>query len=259
VEVLVEFISHEDPFMAPLFRELARLMKERLKGLYITQVEMDKGRVGPIHRMLLREGEDFRLGALKSEDAIFERLLPPRLARGPQVFEINDPPSLVYGERIRSLGTTYVFGLGHVGACVCHLARYADFRVVGIDDRSEFADPEKLIDADQVIDGPFEDAWGRIGVDNDSYIVIVTRGHAHDRMVLARALKTEALYIGMIGSRRKNRIIFEDLVSEGFTQEDINRVYAPIGLDIAADTPEEIGFSIVSQMIKVRNSSPGPQ
>jgi len=82
--------------------------------------------------------------------------------------------------------------------------------------------------------------------------VIVTRGHMHDKTVLAQTLKTGARYIGMIESRRKRDIIYEKLLDEGFTQHDIDRVYSPIGLDIGAETPEEIAVSIVAELIKVR-------
>ena len=90
-------------------------------------------------------------------------------------------------------------------------------------------------------------------MDEDSYVVIVTRGHSHDRIALAEALKTKARYIGVIGSRRKHEIVFQALLGQGFTREDIGRVHAPIGVPIGGETPEEIGVSIVAQMIQIRN------
>jgi xanthine dehydrogenase accessory factor len=90
-------------------------------------------------------------------------------------------------------------------------------------------------------------------VDEESFVVIVTRGHSHDRTVLAQTVRTTAGYIGMIGSRRKNRIVFERLLSDGFTREEIERVHAPIGLAIGGETPEEIGLAIVGEMIQIRN------
>jgi xanthine dehydrogenase accessory factor len=92
----------------------------------------------------------------------------------------------------------------------------------------------------------------RLGVDRFSYLVIVTRGHMHDYGVLAQSLKTEARYIGMIGSSRKKKIIYEQLLKDGFTEEDLRRVHSPIGLGIGAETPEEIAVSIVAELIKVR-------
>jgi xanthine dehydrogenase accessory factor len=92
----------------------------------------------------------------------------------------------------------------------------------------------------------------KLPINESAYVVIVTRGHIYDKTVLGQALKTEAKYVGMIGSRRKRDIIYQKLMEEGFTQKDIDRVYSPIGLDIGAETPEEIAVSIVAELIKIR-------
>jgi xanthine dehydrogenase accessory factor len=92
----------------------------------------------------------------------------------------------------------------------------------------------------------------RLPIDGSSYVVIVTRGHAHDKVVLEQALKTPARYLGMIGSKRKIQIIFDRLMQEGFTQEDLDKVHSPIGLAIGAETPEEIAVSIVAELIMAR-------
>ncbi len=91
-----------------------------------------------------------------------------------------------------------------------------------------------------------------MGVDRDSYTVIVTRGHLNDQAVLEQLLRSPAAYIGMIGSRRKCELIFQDLRKNGYSEEDIKRVHAPIGVPIQAETPEEIGVSIVAEMIRER-------
>ena len=99
----------------------------------------------------------------------------------------------------------------------------------------------------------FGDAFKDVDTDADSYIVIVTRGHLHDKTVLTRALETNAVYIGMIGSRKKRDAIFDALLNEGFSEDDLKRVHAPIGIDIGAETPEEIAVSIVGELIRVRS------
>jgi len=99
----------------------------------------------------------------------------------------------------------------------------------------------------------FEQAFASLEMDSDSYVVIVTRGHLHDKTVLEQALRTKAGYIGMIGSRRKRDMVYQTLLSEGFTQEDIDRVHCPIGLNIGGETPEEIAVSIVAELIKARS------
>ena len=92
----------------------------------------------------------------------------------------------------------------------------------------------------------------RLPINESSYLVIVTRGHAHDKTVLSQSLGTPAGYIGMIGSRRKISIIYRKLLEEGFAQEELDKVHSPIGLDIGAETPEEIALSIVAELVKVR-------
>jgi len=99
---------------------------------------------------------------------------------------------------------------------------------------------------------PFEGALERVPVDEESFLVIVTRGHLHDKEVLGQALRSRARYIGMIGSRRKRDLIYERLLEEGFPQKDLARVHSPIGLSIGAETPEEIAVSIVAELIMVR-------
>jgi len=124
--------------------------------------------------------------------------------------------------------------------------------VVVIDDREEFADVKCFPDASDIHQCPFEGVIDRLPVDESSFLVIVTRGHMHDKTVLAQALKTKAKYIGMIGSSRKRNIIYDKLMEEGFTKQDLLRVHSPIGLDIGAETPVEIAVSIVAELIKVR-------
>lgn len=253
-EALLEFIDHNDPSQTALITEVVSTLSQRGSGLLITQIDLADDGIGKIRKYFERKDNGIKLGDLINKEGILEQLPPPRLASGPLTFRIEEPPSLIYAQWIRNQGTVFVFGLGHVGECVCDLAKYAGFGVVGIDDRTEFADPEKIVGADQILAMEFDSVFNHISVNTDSYIVIVTRGHAHDRIVLEKSLGTEARYIGMIGSRRKNRIIFDELLSKGFTQDDIKRVYAPIGLPIRGETPQEIGFSIVAQLIDVRNS-----
>ncbi len=146
----------------------------------------------------------------------------------------------------------YVFGGGHVAGEIVPLAARVGFDVVLIDDRPEFADPARFPDAREVRQASFENVMAELPVDGSSYLVIVTRGHVHDKTVLEQALRTGARYVGMIGSRRKIRIIYDRLKEEGVAQEQLDRVHAPIGLDIGAETPEEIAVSIVAELILAR-------
>jgi len=150
--------------------------------------------------------------------------------------------------------TVYIFGAGHCGMALAPVLRVVGFRVVVIDDRAEFANAKRFPDADEIyapekIDADFFDT---LKINKNGYIVIVTRGHVHDEVALRGALRTDAGYVGMIGSRKKRESIYERLLSDGYTQADIDRTYSPIGMPIGADTPEEIAISIAAQIIKVR-------
>lgn len=154
---------------------------------------------------------------------------------------------------IRKIKTLYCFGAGHVAVPTAHIAALAGFRVVVLDDRSEFANAERFPDAAQVVvPKSFDGALRDLPIDADSFIVIITRGHRHDRVVLEQALTTNASYVGMIGSLRKRDAIYSALIEEGVSAEDIKRVHSPIGLPIKAETPEEIAVSIVAEMIAER-------
>jgi xanthine dehydrogenase accessory factor len=128
------------------------------------------------------------------------------------------------------------------------------FRVVVVDDRPEYATAERFPDASRlaVVQG-FDRAFGGLEIDADSYIVIFTRGHQFDRTVLEQALGTGAGYIGMISSRRKREAIYQALEVAGFERGRLEQVHSPIGIDIGAETPEEIAVSIVAELIKVRS------
>ncbi len=149
-------------------------------------------------------------------------------------------------------------GAGHVSYYIARYARGVHFRVIVCDDRSEYANPQRFADADEIVVVDVDRPFDRIRIDDCSYIVIVTRGHTQDAMALEQALKTPARYIGMIGSRRKTLTILEKLREQGVPQEQLDRVYSPIGISIGAVTPEEIALSIVCELVKIRRLGDEP-
>lgn len=149
--------------------------------------------------------------------------------------------------------TAYIFGGGHVAYALEPVLRHVDFRTVVIDDREEYANPERYPYAERTLAvDNFDNAFDDIETDEDSYIIIVTRGHRGDLQVLRQALKAPHAYLGMIGSRRKNRLLYDTLLEEGFKEEDFAEIHSPIGLSIGSETPEEIAISIVAEIIQVR-------
>jgi xanthine dehydrogenase accessory factor len=151
-----------------------------------------------------------------------------------------------------------IVGAGHIALPLAQLGKLCDFDVVVLDDRASFANAERFPMADQVIAAPFEVALREFPLDEDTYIVLVTRGHQHDVSSLLTVLDRPLAYVGMIGSRRRVRTVFQLLEEEkGIARERFERVHAPIGLDIGSETPAEIAVSIMAEIIKARRGGTG--
>ena len=157
-----------------------------------------------------------------------------------------------YAEPFQTSGRVYIFGGGHISKSLVPVLYPLGFRTVVIDDKQEFSDKARFPLAEETILAPFTDFSKDVSIQSSDYIIIMTRGHANDYDVLVQALRTDACYIGMIGSRSKLKTTREKLLADGFTDEDFNRVHAPIGLAIKAVTPEEIAISIASELILIR-------
>jgi xanthine dehydrogenase accessory factor len=160
----------------------------------------------------------------------------------------------VFIEPILTAPTLFIFGGGHISLPLAKTARLLGFKIAVIDDRADFASAERFPEAEMVLAGDFSKAFPRLKIDKTSYIVIVTRGHQHDEMVLEWAVGTPAKYIGMIGSKTKVKTIFDHLLAKGVPKEKLDSVHSPIGLAIGAQAPEEIAVSILAEIIKVRRS-----
>ena len=160
----------------------------------------------------------------------------------------------IYVQPVGVPGTAYVFGAGHCGKSLVPLLSMVGFRTVVVDDRADFANADRFPDADSiVVPASFHDVMEALGVDEQGYLVIMTRGHMFDRSVLAQALRTPATYVGMIGSKKKIADTYAALREQGFGDDDLARVHAPIGVAIGAETPEEIAVSIAAEIVQARH------
>jgi xanthine dehydrogenase accessory factor len=148
-----------------------------------------------------------------------------------------------------------IFGAGHISKSLAQVAGLAGFATSVIDDRESFANRERFPEADEVLAGEYEEVFPRLTVNGDSYLVIVTRGHRDDMRVLRWAVGTPARYVAMIGSQRKVISVVKELEKEGIPRQAFERLYAPMGLEIGAVTPEEIAVSVVAEMIAVRRNA----
>jgi len=148
--------------------------------------------------------------------------------------------------------TLIVVGAGHVAMPVAQVGKLLDFDVIVVDDRESFANKERFPTADQIVVEDFETAVDDLPITPSTYVVLVTRGHAHDVRALRKIIQKKAAYIGMIGSRRRVYAVFKLLRNEGIPVDDLLRVHAPIGLDIKTETPGEIAVSVGAELLKVR-------
>jgi xanthine dehydrogenase accessory factor len=158
----------------------------------------------------------------------------------------------VFVEPLQGTPDLAVLGGGHVARPLCALAAAAGFRVSVLDDREKYATPERFPEAARVVAASFERAGDVLRLTPRSFVIVVTRGHKGDAVAIASCLPIKPRFIGLLGSRAKMAHVFADLIERGFTSEDLARVETPVGIEIGAETPEEIAVSIVARVIAVR-------
>jgi len=158
----------------------------------------------------------------------------------------------VFIEPLESTPDLAILGAGHVARPLCTLAAMAGFRVSVLDDREKYATAGRFPEAARVVASPFEAAADALRLTPRSFVVVVTRGHRGDATALAACLPRQPRFLGLLGSRAKMVHVFTDLAERGFTSEDLARVETPVGVEIGAETPEEIAVSIVARMISIR-------
>jgi xanthine dehydrogenase accessory factor len=246
--------------MSSLSEELVRLSEQGAAAVLATVVECDGiAGVEPGAKCLVRDGAvvggtigDARIvravvqesaARLRDEKSRLVSLdLPEAGGKLEVFFEVMPaPPKLI------------VVGAGHIAVPLVKLAKVLDFYVTVIDDRLLYANRERFPDADEVLVGDMAQMLKEMAITPSCYIVLITRGHAYDEPCLRVVLPSSAKYIGMIGSRRRIKACFQRFRDQDkIAEELIEKVYAPIGLDIATETPAEIALSILAEVIKVR-------
>ena len=152
-----------------------------------------------------------------------------------------------------------IMGGGHLGAELYTLGKFLNKYVVIFDDREEFANRERFPEADEIILGKMKETVKNYSIDENSYIIIVTRGHENDKECLKAILdkKVSPKYIGMVGSRGKVLSTYKELLDEGYSKEELKKIYSPIGLDISSSEPKEIALGIMAEITAVKNQKTG--
>ena len=246
--------------MSSLTQELVEITEQGVTAVLATVVEADGGiKIEPGAKCLIRDGKvrvetignDKVIAAIvrqseshaRSEKSQLVALVVPEAEAKLDVFfeVLPAPPRLI------------VVGAGHIAVPLVKIAKVLDFHVTVIDDRLLYANRERFPDADDVLVGDMAQMLKEMTINSSCYIILITRGHAYDEPCLRQIMYSDAKYIGMIGSRRRIKACFQRFRDEEkVTEAAIERIYAPIGLDIATETPAEIAISILGEVIKVR-------
>jgi xanthine dehydrogenase accessory factor len=250
-EVLVECLEGSAAGVSRFFADLHALLARGGRGWLATTIRQE-GDYLSTGRVLVAEGR------VVAELLIPGHSLPEeiRLEPAPTTPRLVERGGLRYFlEPLSPPLTVYVFGGGHIAVHLVPLCHRLGFRTVVVDDRADFACQERFPEASRLmVAASFERALEDLLIDEESYVVIVTRGHGGDAAVLRQVLARRPAYVGMIGSARKRGLVFEQLRGEGVTAEELGRVACPIGLPIGAETPEEIAVSIAAELVATRAS-----
>ncbi len=224
-----------------VFQAMEKSIQSGQSGVLLTSISRQKGMI--IERQWFESASgDYRQEMLQCLDD-----------RQCLYIEASDETALFF-EAIFPLPGLIIAGAGHIGRALAHLANLLDFEVTVIDDRSEYANSHNIPDADHLVVDNIGKALRGMTRSPDTYIVIVTRGHKDDGEALRACLDADVAYIGMIGSKRKIRLMRDEFISQGWaTESQLDRVYAPVGLEIGSKTVQEIAISICAQLVQIRH------
>jgi xanthine dehydrogenase accessory factor len=253
-----------------IYREIVNLVSSGGRGVLATVISSRGGAPRSAGaKMLVREDSTIigTIGGGNAEHLIRRKAMEMMGSTEVEVVKFDltgeeDMPGMICGgqmdvllEPIVAQETLYLFGAGHISQGVAAMAKRMGFRVVVVDPRTEYNNSEYLPTADSLVVDDYVNAFAKLDVGKNSYVVILTPGHVSDEQCLELAVGTGACYIGMIGSRKKVKEVKGHLLKKGVAQQTLDRVHAPIGLAIGAESPDEIAVSIMAEIVKVRRES----
>lgn len=245
IELLVEIF---DTSALPLFEELSAAIGSNAGGILVSIISPD----GFPRKMLLQDVATIDETTSTSLAPEIVTAIKDLAAAGHGAVKVSAGELDVFVESMAKSPAVILFGAGHLAGYIAQYAKSVNFRVTVCDDRAEYANRERFPGADEILVEDFGHVFEALRIDANSYLVIVTRGHKYDQIVLEQALGTEARYIGMIGSQRKTQTLLDRLHAKGVNKAVLARVYSPIGISIGAVTPQEIALSIVAELVKIR-------
>ncbi|MBN1629386.1 MAG: XdhC family protein [Thermoleophilia bacterium] len=251
--VLLEYVDPAQTEVADLYRGLHDLLKTGGAGWLVTVISGEHSKSPVANKCLVRSD-----GSIVGHPVLPVEMLQDLARKGGSSDRLMAAggPAGTYVQLVGARGKAIVFGAGHCGQRLVPVLSMTGFFTTIVDDRGDFANEVRFPSADRiVVPESFDRVMETLPVDEDTYIVIMTRGHQYDRTILSQALGTRARYVGMMGSRKKVAETSQALAEQGFTPDEIARAHAPIGISIGAETPEEIAVSIVAELIKVRSGA----
>ena len=255
VDVLVQGITPANTQAREILEAVLRLLEKGGQGILAVGPLPDQDRESEVGMLLYRSEADV-IGSIGEEDAVKGMIL----SQAEKILGTN-PTQVIYEtpagrpvvlEPLFSRPTVIIFGGGHISVNLAPILAMIDFRIVVVDDREEFANRERFPQAAHIVVADFENCFDQLEFTSKTYCVLVTRGHLHDKTVLEKVIDLPTRYVGMIGSRRKRNMLYDNLMNQGVSPERLKEVYSPIGLDIGAETPEEIAIAIAAELIQSR-------
>lgn len=235
-----------------VYKSLINKVNDGSRCVMLTYLDLHSSRNGSISDKIVLTEEEIEKKTLPLHAEVYDKISLSFNTGKPQISDIEQNKSILI-EPFLPKPRLIIFGGGHVSKPLSEFAARVGFSVSIVDDRPFFANTVRFPEAEKVICESFEKSFSIINLRKSDFVVIVTRGHRYDGIVLREILKHDLSYVGMIGSSRKVRGIKEELLSEGFSKDKLDSMCSPIGLDINSITPDEIGISIVAQLISYKN------
>jgi xanthine dehydrogenase accessory factor len=232
---------YEDETLVQVYSAAVSILSKGVRAAVVTSVNWNDG----VQKAVFADGEVIGKSSRAMSDAAVS--LDPHA-------ELPLLSGQILAEPLVGKPRLVVFGGGHVGARVADAAAFAGWRVTVVDDRPDFADPTRHPKAEATVTCDYHDLPPTLAIDADTYVVVATRGHQHDAVVVEQLARLDTRYLGMLGSRRKVALTWKLLEERGISRARLDQVHAPVGLSIGADTPEEIAISVVAELIATRRS-----
>lgn len=241
-----------------VFDQVRQSMAKRIPGILVTQVTAMASTKIRIHRNWVCKDEKYTISAghLSYLEPLIKDMLSDLKASGYRevVIPVGGTKVQYFLEPVFPFPRLVIAGAGHIGKALAHLGNLLEFEVMVLDNRADYANPDNIPDADQILVDDIGHTMQTMQITPDTYIVIVTQGHKDDANALRSCIDSKAAYIGMIGSAKKIALMRNNFIAEGYATSELwNTIHAPVGLDIHSETVQEIAVSIAAQLIQVRN------